>query len=50
MPYQIYSYMEAPVRLITRIHVHVESEGEIVEREGFAILCFVFLWPEIGPT
>lgn len=49
-PYIAVEYKEALVRLITRVYVYVESEGVIVEREGFAILVFVFLKPNIEPT
>ena len=50
VPYQICFYREALVRAFTTVHIYVESEGVIVEREGFSILVFVFLKPNIEPT
>lgn len=49
-PYITHGYKEAHVRLFAKVYVHVESEGVIVEREGFSILVFVFLKPNIEPT
>jgi len=42
-PDMAFSYRGVPVRLFAKVYVHVESEGVIVEREGFSILVFVFL-------
>lgn len=44
LPHQTWNYKEAPIRLITRIHVHVESEGIVVEKTGIAFFVFVILW------
>jgi len=44
MPYEILCYREStPPGLIKRVYVYVVSEGVLVEKDGFAILFFVFL-------
>ena len=49
-PHITHGHGEALLRLFAKVYVHVESEGVIVEREGFSILVFVFLKPNIEPT